>query len=111
MILSFALLIPLTACGDSDDSANTTTTPAPQASTTVKAQASTTDPEKVPTSPGSPEVYQRIFALKDCAALQKEINDALNNTQTLAPGTEQRKWFFAYGKYADDRRKQLGCSG
>ena len=50
--------------------------------------------------PGSPEVYERIAGLEDCAALQQEFDTAeANGGET---GT-------AYMKAADERMQELGC--
>ena len=58
---------------------------------------------------GSPEVYARIAALSDCAALQNEFDQAEQNLSAQDPGTPQYKWGLGYMKASDDRMKEIGC--
>lgn len=56
---------------------------------------------------GNPDVYARILAMTDCAALQNEFDQAEANLQQ--PGTPQYRWGLGYMKASDDRMKEIGC--
>jgi hypothetical protein len=58
---------------------------------------------------GNPEVYARIAASNDCAALQNEFDQAEQNLSLQAPGTPEYKWGLGYMKASDDRMKEIGC--
>jgi hypothetical protein len=57
---------------------------------------------------GNAEVYDRIFALTDCSALQKEFDTANANAQRDA-GTPNFKQDEGYMKAVDTRMKDIGC--
>lgn len=59
--------------------------------------------------PGSPAVYQRIEALTDCQALQREFDQAAANHEREPAGSAAREAALGYMKAAEARRKQLGC--
>jgi hypothetical protein len=61
--------------------------------------------------PGSAAVYERIAALTDCAALQREFDTAeANGARDRAAGkAEQAEWSVAYMKAADERMRALRC--
>lgn len=56
---------------------------------------------------GNPDVYARILAMTDCAALQNEFDQAEDNLQE--PGTPQYRWGLGYMKASDDRMREIGC--
>lgn len=60
---------------------------------------------------GNVDVYNRILAMNDCAALQSEFDQAEENTKLQEPGTPQYKWSLGYMQASDARMKELGCYG
>jgi hypothetical protein len=56
---------------------------------------------------GNSDVYSKILAMTDCAALQHEFDQAEANLQ--APGTQQRQWGMGYMNASDSRMKDIGC--
>ncbi|SNR33215.1 hypothetical protein [Blastococcus mobilis] len=59
--------------------------------------------------PGSVEVYERIEAATDCAALQTEFDTASANHDRAEAGSEQAEAATAYMKAADERMRELDC--
>lgn len=58
---------------------------------------------------GNIEVYNEIFSLTDCAALQEKFNIASDNNTRAEPGTAEFKWTLGYMTAADERMKFIGC--
>lgn len=61
--------------------------------------------------PGNPAVYERIASLTDCAALQREFDTAMDNSEArpaLDPAGEISQ---SYGEAANDRMRSIGCYG
>lgn len=59
--------------------------------------------------PGSPDVYERIAGLEDCAALQEEFDTASANHDRAEAGSEQAEAATAYMQAADERMREVGC--
>lgn len=60
--------------------------------------------------PGRAEVYDRINALSDCAALQAEFNQAdTNHTRDVARGSDLAEVDLSYMEAAEERMKAIGC--
>lgn len=66
-----------------------------------------------PTPAGNPEVYARIAAMTDCAALQQSFDTAFeNHGRDRARGRHDLAVIStAYMGAADDRMRQIGCYG
>jgi hypothetical protein len=78
--------------------------------TTAATRTAATKAKPKPVSgPGSPAVYARIAALKDCAALQAEFDKAMNNAEARPPGDRLRDISLAYADAANKRITSLGC--
>lgn len=62
---------------------------------------------------GNPDVYARISAMSDCAALQKEFDTANANFERESRAGDQREPYRkaarGYMDAADARMKSLGC--
>lgn len=86
-----AALLLLGACGGDDDKA-----PAER--------PATEQPEKKENRPGNPAVYERIEALTDCGALQKEFDIAMDTYDR-----RKEDHSLAYAKAAQARIEALKC--
>lgn len=75
---------------DGDDSATTTTAP-------------------VTHTNGSPAVWERIETGTDCAALQAEWDQAMDNAEARQPGDELRGLSLDYAAAASQRMRDLEC--
>ena len=58
---------------------------------------------------GSPLVYERIDSMTDCEELQMEFDRAYDNVEARKPGDRLREISAAYGEYAHQRMKKIGC--
>lgn len=58
---------------------------------------------------GNIDVYNQIFSLTDCAALQQMFDQADANLKLQQPGTPQYKWGIGYMAASDQRMKDLAC--
>lgn len=102
-IAFLALVIVLVAVGGSSDEPDVTVAPAPVGTIVLTIAVPT------PTArPGSPAVYERIAALNDCTALQRELEIALGNYDPKNAPTSASPQL-SYAKAADDRMREIGC--
>lgn len=58
---------------------------------------------------GSLQVYEEIFSLTDCSALQKHFDTAYANNQASQPGTIYSKRAIGFMTAADERMREIGC--
>ncbi len=61
--------------------------------------------------PGEPSVYSRIESETDCAALQEEFDQAMENAEAREPDDSLREVSLSYAKVADERMNEVGCYG
>jgi hypothetical protein len=66
---------------------------------------------KAETRPGSAVVYQRIEAMTDCAALQKQFDIADRNTKRMQDSGQEASVPISYMEAADARMQELTCYG
>jgi hypothetical protein len=118
VLLSCAALF---ACGSDDVSNVQTAAEAAAKDVTDEAKAATDEAEDeaktatdkvkdvVEDRPGDPAVWERIEQGTDCAALQEEFDQAMDNAERREPGDPLRELSLSYAKAADQRMKDIGC--
>lgn len=58
---------------------------------------------------GSAAVHNRIEAMTDCAALQREFDTAYDNADRQPAGSDLSRVSVSYGKTANRRMEEIGC--
>jgi len=70
---------------------------------------SSSEPTTTPSLPGEPDVYARIAAETDCAALQDEFDTADAAHERADAGSHAAEVALSYMQAADDRMEEVGC--
>ena len=60
---------------------------------------------------GDVNIYTRILAMTDCTDLQRELEHADANLKLVTPGTEEYRVATGYKTAAENRIREVECSG